>query len=101
MGLGLLLLHLDRTGSLTVSFSHTGNGGVGDASDFMNVVTDAHGAVESNIDREHKLALAPPPPPPPFSQGSPESVVAGILLGPFASPVLGVVSSAIGSIFGF
>ncbi|EAQ85299.1 hypothetical protein CHGG_09313 [Chaetomium globosum CBS 148.51] len=78
-----------------------GNGGVGDASDFMNVVTDAHGAVESNIDREHKLALAPPPPPPPFSQGSPESVVAGILLGPFASPVLGVVSSAIGSIFGF
>ncbi|KAH6640375.1 hypothetical protein F5144DRAFT_589863 [Chaetomium tenue] len=71
------------------------------AGDFMNVVTDAHGAVESSIDKEHTLAFAPPPPPPPFSQGSPESVVAGILLGPFASPVLGVVSSAIGSIFGF
>lgn len=64
----------------------------------MNVVTDAHGAVESYIDRKDTLALAPPPP---FSQGSPESVVAGMLLGPLAAPVLGVVSSAIGSIFGF
>ncbi len=64
----------------------------------MNVVTDAHGAVESIIDRDEKLAWAPPAP---FSQGSPESVVAGVLLGPLAAPVLGVVSSVLDSIFGF
>ncbi len=72
-----------------------GNGGVGDAADFMNVVTDANGSVVTNIDSEVRLIQEPPV----FKQGSPESVIAGIVLGPFAAPALGVVASAISSIF--
>ena len=77
----------------------TGNGGVGDAADFMNVVTDANGSVETNIDTPVVQRLFPEPSV--FEQGSPESVIAGIVLGPFAAPALGVVASTISSIFDF
>lgn len=69
-----------------------GNGGIGDAADFMNVVTDANGVITTYGPRVEC-------PRPAFSQGSPESVVAGVLFGPFAAPALGVITSAISSIF--
>lgn len=56
----------------------TGNGGVGAAADFKNVVTDSKGSVETNIGMVQRLI----PDPPAFKYGSSQSVVAGAILGP-------------------
>jgi hypothetical protein len=72
-----------------------GNGGVGDAADFMNVVTDAKGSVITYKDTTQTIRPDPPPPPPVFSPGTPEAMPAGLILGPMTTPVLGAVSSAI------
>jgi len=62
----------------------------------MNVVTDAH-TEASVVDTLSTYQYKEPAPP--FREGSPESVVAGMLLGPLAAPALGVVGSVISGIF--
>lgn len=75
---------------------YVGNEGAGDSSDFMNVVTAPHEEKRETHTWEgtgyNPFALLP--------MGSPEAMLAGVLLGPMASPIAGI-GSLLDAIIGF
>lgn len=81
---------------LTFRMDYVGNDGIGDAKDFMNVITKAH--EERRV--EHRWDGQGPNPHNLLPFGSPEAMLAGVLLGPAALPIMGI-GSLLGSIIGF
>lgn len=85
---------------LTFRLDAVGDGGFGDAPDYMNIVTSARteNVVSKELSRWNEHSESRPSFADTLLGGGPESVIAGAILGPLAAPI-SAVANVIGSIF--
>lgn len=82
---------------LSFRVDYVGNDGFGDSEDFMNMVTDAHAEVGRDIKRQDGDQFSSTTM---LAVGTPQAVLAGVLLGPMALPIAGI-ASILDGIIGF
>jgi hypothetical protein len=77
----------------------TGNDGVGDAADFMNVISNGHYDSSSEKVIGSWVEQGKSPMEQLLSSNGPEALIAGLVLGPVAAPIT-AIGSILGSILG-